>query len=163
MSHRMAGIDSSNSVLMATRLLVDDVPELLRQAPNANDISSSNSLFFETLHFRESVVDPMDGITSLTGREAIEKFDELSAPLKAKYGFRAAGWFDVESVAMFDSNQKPDQIRFEFVPSMLSFSGLISEEGQAEIWKYNGAALIEDSIGAFTDVDEDSALFNLYS
>merc|ERR1712226_916433 len=148
---------------MATSLLVDDVPEMLRQAPNANDISSSNSLFLETLHFEETVVDPEDGVTILTGREAIDKFDELSAPLKAKHGFRAAGWFDVESVAMFDSNQKPDQIRFEFIPSMASFGGLISEEGQAEIWKYNGAALIEDSIGAFTNVDEDSALFNLYA
>lgn len=163
MSHRMAGVDTNNSILMATRLLIDDVPELLRQAPNANDISSSNSLFFETLHYRDVAVDPVYGITSLTGREAIETFDELSAPLKAKYGIRAAGWFEVESVAMFDSKQKPDQIRFEFVPSYLSFGGLLGEEGQAEIWEYNWVALLEHSIGAFTDVDEDSTLFNLYN
>merc|ERR1711920_466359 len=62
----------------------------------------------------------------------MNSFDEASAPLKAEYGILTYAWFQVQIVAYGDSFV--EQVRFEYVPSLTAYAGLVSEETYTEIW-----------------------------
>jgi len=151
MIYRLGGLDSSNSLLLATQVMLDGIPDVLLQPPNEEDLSPDNFIFIDTFRFRD--------------REAMAEFDELSAPIKAKNGFRAAGWLEVKSTALFEFNEPIDEIRFEFVPSFGDWGKLLTDETVPAIWEKRTAALDQDiSVSARLSADDNySTLFNLYN
>jgi len=177
--HRQAGINfvSSNnkpaSLMMTTKLLIDetDVPAILQQYPSNNE---NQFLFLHLLQFRDVAVYPEgDALSrSVSGREAMSVFDELSAPLKARYGIGAAGWFDVAvpSATISSSKVDYDQIRLEYVPSIAGWGALLGgtlQEGDAELvpdlWKNRDAALNPiTSLSARLESGEAEELPHLY-
>ena len=55
-------------------------------------------------------------LLDLTGHEAMQRFDDLLAPVKAQYNICVAGWFDV----LYTLTGPPyyEEIRLEYVPSL---------------------------------------------
>merc|ERR1712113_1069685 len=103
-----------------------------------------------------------------TDRPLMNEFDRLSAPLKAEYGIRAYGWLSVRAVGYGSSSL--DQVRLEYVPSLATWAGLLSEDTTyATIWSYRQDALDKNhsatviTRGSSDDNDNNVLLPNLYN
>eukprot|EP00546_Thalassionema_frauenfeldii_P009216 CAMPEP_0178923604 /NCGR_PEP_ID=MMETSP0786-20121207/16825_1 /TAXON_ID=186022 /ORGANISM="Thalassionema frauenfeldii, Strain CCMP 1798" /LENGTH=905 /DNA_ID=CAMNT_0020598145 /DNA_START=184 /DNA_END=2901 /DNA_ORIENTATION=+ len=155
--HRRAGIIEEKSTIFATTL--QDVSDIPASLPLFNStfppptISSPNFLFVHLNEFNNAVL--------------MEQFDLASAEIKANFGIRQYGWWQVRDVGLSGGNDGKysgiQQIRLEFVPSIGTWGVLIAETGVADIWSIREDALTDNSDSVITTSLEDPAVLpNLY-
>jgi len=158
----------------ATKLMTTAVPSVLTQPPMDTipfyqDGVTQQTLFFHALSFLESAVSLSP---PRTGREGMDVFDQLISPLKADYGIRAVGWFDVrvtvasgivntnndDSTTTTATRMQPiynstytamSEIRIELIPSLVGLGDIMQNTTWIEAATYREAAITDDSITYF--------------
>jgi len=165
-TYRQAGIISSQSRIYATRLQDPNnlpstlIQPILAEPPYPPRDGIDPSFLFVHLNQYAAADD-----TAATA--TMQLFDVESAPLKANIGIRAFAWLTIVGNAGLGTTTSDmlDEIRLEFVPSLVTWASLLTEERYSEIWAKREAALDRVSTSIMTALDtnnDDWARVDLY-
>lgn len=138
--HRKAGVVPTASVMYATTLHPKStIPAaltepILENPPYPPSSESDPSLVFVHLNqYKDATI--------------MQTFDIQSAPLKGNIGIRALAWLTVVDVAYggSTSSEKIQEVRLEFVPSLMTWGMLLTQPNYSTIWANREMALVEES------------------